>query len=115
MDCINIPVIKLCTKHGDTCQAEVLNFDVDITQKVFLYECRSVFAPNEVIKKQASYTIVNGMFFAGTQSLVIEAFKEFRRVGKHTAAMKCIDQDGENTIVEWEINVTEEDVTNADS
>lgn len=94
-----------CSILGTTVQAEVFDFDVVITDKQFFYECISDFNPSEIIEKSASSTISNGMFFSGDKRLVIEAFEETRRVGFHTAHMHCVDEDGNNRIFKWIIEV----------
>ena len=100
---------SMCTRVGSTIQDEGMVFDVDITAKLFYYESASDFNPNEVIKK----SLGNGMFISGNNTLVIEGGIEDRRVGKHTAHLKCIDQDGSNIIFKWNITVNKEEVTDA--
>jgi len=99
--CKNIFIQNICTTIGFQVDAQVLNFDVDITQKDFIYECRDVFVGNEFSQK----TIGNGMYINAPGQLVIEGFLENRSPGEKYAFLVCIDQDGPRKIFEWKIEV----------
>lgn len=102
-----LPIVKECSRNGDSIAAWKYVFTEKITDWLFFYESNFLFG-TQVIKK----SLGNGLTILDEFTLVFdEVLSDNRKAGSHEGFLKVVVDGETSTILQYSIEIKQKEVS----